>query len=209
MNMSRDVNVKQENDCHKWHLPDLNEAGSGLSDKLSTADLDSLQQQAYQEGFDRGHREGLDAASQVMAEKADYLDQLMRALSQPLEDLDQSVEQELLELVFTIVRQLVGADSSKNPTQIMTIVHEAIAMLPSASRNVQLHVHPHDAQLVQDSLSPAEGESSWKLIEDASIGRGGCRVTTDTTQVDATMDARLNNIIAALAGGVSEEEITE
>jgi len=133
----------------------------------------------------------------------------MCALTRPFEDLDQKVEEELLELVFAIVRQLVGSEIRANPEQIMTIVHKAVAVLPSASRNLQLHLHPEDAQLVHKLLPASDSETQWHIIEDISVGRGGCRVTTDTSQVDATVEARLNNIIASLVGGEYDEDASE
>ena len=42
-------------------------------------------------------------------------EQLMCALTRPFEDLDQKVEEELLALVFVIVRQLVGSEIRANP----------------------------------------------------------------------------------------------
>ena len=119
------------------------------------------------------------------------------------------MEEELLELVFMIVRQLVGNEIRANPEQIMTVVHKAVAVLPSASRNLQLHLHPQDAELVHKLLPASDSETQWHIIEDLSVERGGCRVATDTSRVDATVAARLNNIIASLAGGESDEEASE
>ena len=50
-----------------------------------------------------------------------------------------------------------------------------------------LHLHPEDAQLVHELLPASDSETQWHIIEDVSVGRGGCRVATDTSQVDATV----------------------
>ena len=144
-----------------------------------------------------------------MAQQAGQLQQLMCALAQPFEDLDQEVEEQLLGLVFAIVRQLVGSEIRANPELIMSIVHKTVAVLPGASRNLQLHLHPEDAQLVHDLLPASDGETAWHVIEDISVDRGGCRVSTDTSQVDATIEARLNNIINSLADSEYDRDASE
>ena len=207
--MSSDMTVAKESDCQRWSLPELGESEIDCSGRMTAGELEKFQQQAYREGFDRGRREGQEAGRQAMAEQAGKLEQLMCTLTRPFEELDRKVEEELLELVFVIVRQLVGNEIRANPEQIMTVVHKAVAVLPSASCNLQLHLHPEDAELVHKRLPAAESETRWHIIEDLSVERGGCRVTTDTSRVDATVAARLNNIIASLADGESDDEVSE
>lgn len=188
------------NKFQRWDLPELGESGTGHSGRMTPGEMEKLQQQAYQEGFERGRRDGLDAGRQAVAEQARQLEQLLRALTRPFEDLDEQVEEELLELVFAIVRQLAGNEIRENPEQVLAIVHKTVAMLPSASRNLQLYLHPDDVQLVHDILPAADSATPWHVIEDISVGRGGCRVSTETSQVDATLEARLANVINSLAG---------
>jgi len=207
--MSSDITVDKESNCQRWSLPELGESEIDRSGQMTAGEREKFQQQAYQEGFERGRREGQEAGRQAMAEQAGKLEQLMCTLTRPFEELDRKVEEELLELVFVIVRQLVGNEIRENPEQIMTVVHKAVAVLPSASRNLQLHLHPEDAELVHKLLPASDSETQWHIIEDLSVERGGCRVATDTSRVDATVAARLNNIIASLAGGESDEKTSE
>jgi flagellar assembly protein FliH len=207
--MSRVLDEDNGDTCQRWRLPELGQSGNGYSGRVTPEALEKIQQQAYQEGFERGRREGQDAGRQAMAAGADQLQQLMSALTRPFEDLDQAVEEELLALVFAIVRQLVGNEFRENPGQIRTIVRQAVAALPGASRNLQLHLHPEDAQLVHELLPASGSETLWHIVEDITVGRGGCRVATDTSQVDATVEARLKNIIAALVGSEYDEDAPE
>lgn len=199
--MSRGIAMNNESDCQRWNIPELGESDTGCGIKQKPVSIEELKQQAYQEGFEQGRREGLEAGRQAMAEQADNLQQLMFALTRPFEDLDQRVEEELLALVFAIVRQLAAGEVRENPEWVLAIVHEALASLPSASRNLHLHLHPDDAQLVHKQLRETDGEKQWHIIEDVSVGRGGCRVTTETSQIDATVETRLNNILAAIVAG--------
>jgi flagellar assembly protein FliH len=204
--MSSDMTADNESSCQRWNLPELDESSIACPVQSATGKLDELQQQTYQEGFEHGRREGQDAGRQAMAEQAGKLEQLMTTLTRPFEDLDQKVEKELLALVFAIVRQLAGNEISANPEWILTIVREALAALPSASRNLRVYLHPEDARLVHEQLPLAGSEKQWQIVEDLSVDRGGCRVVTETSQVDATLEARLNNIITALVAGECGED---
>ena len=103
--MSSDMTVAKESDCQRWSLPELGESDIDCSGRMTAGELEKFQQQAYREGFDRGRREGQEAGRQAMAEQAGKLEQLMCTLTRPFEELDRKVEEELLELVYVIVRQ--------------------------------------------------------------------------------------------------------
>ena len=204
--MSREMETGNGSNCQRWNLPELGGPDAGHCVQGTAGNAEELERQAYQEGFERGRMEGQDAGRQAMTEQVGKFEHLMCALTRPFEDLDQKVEKELLALVFAIVRQLVASEIRANPESVLTIVQQALAALPSASRDVHLHLHPEDARLVHEQSPVSDSEKQWHIIEDVSVGRGGCRVTTDTSQVDASTETRLNNIIAALAGDECAEE---
>jgi len=206
--MSRDVAADKNRNLQRWNLPDLGECSSGYSGRNTVNDLEECRQQAYREGYDLGRSEGQEAGRQGMAEQAMNLKKLMHSMTRPLDNLDQKVEEELLKLVFAIVRQLVGHEVGENPGYIATVVHEAVSVLPAASRNLQIYLHPEDVQLVHELLPGQDSETRWHLCEDLSVERGGCRVVTESSQVDATVNARLDNIIALLFGDASDEGVS-
>ena len=61
-----------------------------------------------------------------------------------------------------------------------------------------MHIHPDDAPFVHDALRGGEFDSGIKLVEDPLVTRGGCKVDTDASRIDATLETRL----AALAASV-------
>ncbi len=181
-----------------WAVPAIETAED---DGLPTAGrLEALQKEAYDEAWQKGHAEGVAAGEQAVADRAARLDVLLKALAHPFDELDEMVEKQLVELSMAVVKQLFRREIRIDPTHIIGVVREAIQLLPVASRNVQLHLHPDDAALVRESLSPTEGDLAWTIVEDPLITRGGCRVTTDNSQIDATAEARLNTVISAIAG---------
>ncbi|MES9886587.1 MAG: FliH/SctL family protein, partial [Candidatus Sedimenticola sp. 6PFRAG1] len=88
-----------------------------------------------------------------------------------------------------------------DPGQIVGVVRDAVAILPVSSRDVRLVVNPDDAQMVREVYEVSEQELGWKIVEDPLIARGGCRVMTATSQVDATLESRLNALVAPILSG--------
>lgn len=174
--------------------------GSSDNGYLTAADLQKLQKQAWDEAFEEGRREGLKAGQDEIDKRAERFDQLMIALSKPFDRLDGTVEKQLVELSMTIVKQLFRRELAIDPSHVIGVVREAMQLLPVASRTIEVHLHPEDAQLVRESLSPTAGERAWTIVEDPLISRGGCQVTTDNSQIDAQAETRLNAIVNSITG---------
>ncbi len=175
----------------------------------TAAELEAIQQEAYaegyeqgkQQGFEFGHKEGLTQSRQEMQQYVTDMEQLLSTFSTPLHELDNQVEKELLELVIAIVKQLVRREVKSDPNMIIGVVRESLSILPVSAQNVRLLVHPEDAVLIREVYALGDAEIGWKLVEDPVISRGGCKVVTDTSQVDATLDSRLASLIAPLLAG--------
>ena len=177
-------------------------------------EIEAIQKQAYEEGyeqgktegFDFGHREAAEQGRKDIAAKLASLDELLSTLDVPFKELDEQVEQELLTLVVAMVRQLVRREVRTDPNQIIGVMREAMSILPVNARDIRVMLHPEDAEIVRELYTVADTDLAWKIVEDPVLQRGGCRVVTDTSQVDATLESRLHNLIAPLIGGLRSED---
>lgn len=252
MSSSKKVITEDQGEVENWQLPNLEGDGGdflnsghyhpenfsreggeerGLNN-LTASQIEQIQKEAYDEGFQQGHQEGKtkgyedgrrqgkdegfqaghsEGYSQAyaegqkeMAEKVAYLEQIMSLLHSPFAELDKEVEDQLVTLAMSVAKHLVRRELKIDPGQVVAVVREALTALPAASRNVRLFLHPEDAGLVRDALSISDGDMNWKIVEDPIITRGGCRVMTETSQVDASVETRLAAIIAKALGGERE-----
>jgi len=105
-----------------------------------------------------------------------------------------------------IARQLVRREIKTDPGQIVAIVREAILALPGAAKKIYVYLHPEDLELVKTKLSTSEPESYWRLMEDPTLSRGDCKVLTDTSTIDATLERRLSSLVANMLGGEREQD---
>jgi flagellar assembly protein FliH len=203
-------------DCQAWHLPEVQSDGAQQRRPMTASQLEEIQNQAHSEGYQQGLQEGRDAGLKEFVQRVQQLEQIMRSLSKPFETLDETVEQQLARLAMLVARQLVRRELKTDPQQVIGVVREALSALPVTARNIQLALHPEDALMIREALSLQEGEENVQLaapgehcsdgggihvVDDPVQSRGGCRVLTEVSQIDATVESRLNAVIASVLGG--------
>ncbi len=203
-------------EMQRWQLQDMATAGSARAgpaagkgaeknaerDKLhSAAELEALQQQAWDEAYASGLEAGRGAGRAEVEREAARLAQLVQAMASPLEDIDERVEDELTHLALAVARQILRRELSIEPAHVIAAVREALAELPSSSRDVRVLLNPDDAQLVREALSQPSGAGRWEIVEDPVIEHGGCRVLSENTTVDASLEARIRAVATRVLGG--------
>ena len=166
---------------------------------LPTADqIQHLQQQAYQEGFAAGMKDGR-AESHAIAQR---MQSMLGALHHAMSQFEEAMAQEIMDLALDIARQMVRSSLQTEPALLLAVVREAIQSLPQAYQRPTLMVNPEDAQLVRDLLTQEYQGEVWRIIEDPHMERGGCRIETSTSEIDARIESRWQRIVSALGTDV-------
>lgn len=175
--------------------------------QVAASSLDDEANAAREAGFQRGRSEGLAAAAAEISQQiADLdarrrlLDGLARQIVAPLERCDEETVAELARLALEVGAQLARRELSTDPAQVAAIVRECLANLPGYAREVRLRLDPRDAAALRGQLAGADGQPQFAVVEDPSIGRGGCIVESDASRVDARFDTRAAAAIAAVLG---------
>ncbi len=212
MSSSKVISADDSAAYERWELPDVRsplarrtrveDVDAAALRPLTAEQLEQIRQEAQREGFEAGRKEGLAAGQKEVRAAAQRLNQIINAFTLPLQDVDAQVEQELVTLALAIARQIIRRELKSDPGQVVAVVREALAALPAATRRVSIHLHPEDAALVRDALAAGAGEeSSWRIVEDALLTRGGCRISAEHSQIDATVEKRIAAVVAQLLGG--------
>jgi flagellar assembly protein FliH len=173
----------------------------------TVGELEEIERNAFQESFAAGKEAGLAAAraetqqalDQLKAQVA-QLESMFTLLARPLQDLDAQVEQQLVSLALTVARQLVRRELKMDPAQVIAVIRESVGLLPATARDVRVHLHPEDAAVVRERLATPSAERAWTIVEDPVMTRGGCRVMTDTAQIDARLETRIGTVISTVLG---------
>jgi flagellar assembly protein FliH len=203
----------------RYELPSITSmqaAVQGRRPGKTVQELEDLEQRTYEEAFAKGQEEGRAQALaaveremrpqiQQLQARVERLDSIINSLARPLDELDPEVENQLLQLALSIGRHLVRRELRIDPSQVIAIIRETVALLPASARDVRVHLHPEDAAVVREKLAAPVGERAWTIAEDPVMGRGGCRVSTETAQIDARLETRIGSVISALLG---DERVT-
>lgn len=186
----------------RWSMPSVE--GPIVGRRVTEAE----QRNAERANYAKGYQEGLAAAQAEVNKKVaelnarvQRLDAILKMMSRPLEDLDNEVEKQLTLLALTVGKQMVRRELKTDPAQVIGVIRECVGRLPAAARDVRVKLHPQDAAVVRELLTTTPGtERAWNIVEDPALTRGGCIVVSDSSQIDARLDARLNAVVAAAFG---------
>ncbi|WP_425914346.1 flagellar assembly protein FliH [Pseudomonas sp. GWSMS-1] len=171
---------------------------------LTLDELEAIRQDAYNEGFATGEKDGFHAgqlkakqdADVALAAKIAGLEQLMTHLFEPIAGQDQQLEEGLIKLLEQIVRQVIQRELVSDSSQIRQVLSEALKLLPMGAGNIRIHLNPQDFEMVKALRE--RHEESWRILEDAALLPGGCRVESELSRIDATVETRLNQAIKQL-----------
>jgi len=199
--------------CRPWAAPEMAAPAAGTSPGTgmeAAAGLEEARRNGFEEGhragFEAGRQAGLEAAAQEIAHRSQLLAGALDALASPFAGLEQRFHEEIIELVRAVCRQLVRREMQLDPSHVAGTVREALAALPMAANDVVVRVHPQDAAVLEDCLTPAAGSRAWRIEADPLLERGGCLVTTTSSQVDGRLETRLARTIATLFDDARQAE---
>ena len=188
-----------------WELPQIN--GPVLARNRRIADLQGIEREAWDQGHAQGREAGIaavrseaQAASQELDRRVQNLGAILDFMSKPIAALDHEVQRQLASLAGAIARQIVRRELKTHPDEIVAVIRETVALLPMTAREVRVHLNPEDAKLVRSRLAEASGDRAWSIAEDPIISRGGCRVSSESSTIDAQLEQRLGAAIAAALG---------
>ncbi|ASV39944.1 flagellar assembly protein FliH [Pseudomonas sp. NS1(2017)] len=178
---------------------------------LTLEELEAIRQEAYNEGFAAGEKDGFRSttlkvrqeAEETLSVKLASLERLMGGLFDPIAEQDSQIEKAMVELVQHIARQVIQRELVLDSSHIESVMREALKLLPLGVGNVRLYINPQDFEQVKALRE--RHEETWRIVEDASLQPGGCRVETEHSRIDATVETRISQIMAKLLDQAHEQ----
>lgn len=184
--------------AQRWQAPAID--GSDGRGFLTAGRLQDMQRVAHEEAHKEGYAAGLAAGKQDVQQRVERLNELLTALAKPLEELDEMVEKQLVDLAITIARQLFRREIQIDHGSVIGVVRETVPLMPLAARDIRVHLHPEDAELVRESFMGSGDDVAWTIVEDPLISRGGCRVNSENSHIDARAETRFQAIVDGITG---------
>ena len=167
---------------------------------LTLDDVEAVRQDAWNEGFSTGEKDGFHAgqvkaqqeAQEVLTAKVAALEGIMQQFFEPIAQQDQQLEVAMLDLIKRISTQVIQRELRLDSSQIKQVVRESLKLLPVGSEAVRVYVNPQDFEQIK--ALRARHEENWKIIEDDGLLPGGCRFESLNTRIDASIETRIEHI---------------
>jgi flagellar assembly protein FliH len=173
----------------------------------ATVAPDSAEQQALvhaarQAGYQEGYRDGLVALDNfkrsVMQQNAAQFGAVLQQFDEQLDALEFDMARSLASVAASIAQQVVRDELAAQPQRIARVTQEAVEAVLLSARHIVVQVNPQDLTLVEQGAADAIAARGARLVGDATIERGGCRVLSDVGTIDARIGARWQHASAAV-----------
>ena len=180
---------------------------------LTLEELESIRQEAYNEGFATGEKEGFHStqlkvrqeAQAALNAKVSSLERLMDSLLAPIAEQDMQLEKAMLGLVEHLTRQVIQRELKTDSTLIIQVLREGLKLLPMGAENIRLFINPQDFDQIK-ALRERHDEH-WRIVEDDSLQPGGCRIETEHSRIDASIETRITQAMSQLFDQLHEQSL--
>ncbi len=203
------ISDEEAGNFQSWHAPEVEgSVGSNgfTNGRPPTAkEIQALQKQAHEEarqqGHEQGYQQGLKKAADEFQQRLNLFDGYLSLFKDPLKKLNHEIEENMVKLSLLIARHIIRRELKQEPGEIVAVVREAIKVIPASAERTRIFLHPEDAELVCAAFSLKDEEVSWRIEEDILLMRGDCRIETESSTIDASVESRLSAIAAQMLGG--------
>ncbi|OJZ20370.1 MAG: flagellar assembly protein FliH [Thiobacillus sp. 65-29] len=199
------ISATDEISCQPWEPASFDPAGRvqarttpGRVALPTVEQIADIEEQARQEGFAAGHAEGRAAGLREAAAEADRLRTLTDAFSAALSQADEGISHQILDLSLDLARAMLKSSLAVRSELVLPLVREAVRYLPAMQQPALVCLHPDDAALVRQHMGDELARTGWQLTSDPLLERGGCRIETPGSQIDATLPTRWQRLATAL-----------
>jgi flagellar assembly protein FliH len=207
--MSRLIPKEQQSAYQRWELASFNEEKPVVPAKPTDEELrlreeelnrlrEEAQQQGYNTGYEDGHGEGLAAGRAEAEQENALLQQIAQQFSSEAGRANEVVADEMLNLALDLAKAMLKSSLAIKPELVLPVVSEAIRYLPSLQQPALLFLHPEDAVIVRSHMADEIEKGGWRIAEDTTMERGGCRVETASNQIDASLATRWQRLADSL-----------
>jgi flagellar assembly protein FliH len=185
-----------------------------MAPMISEEELEAIREAARQQGYAEGHAEGLATGHasghedglelgrlEAAAELA-HLQELATTFGHAVTEADEAIAADVLELALHLAKNMVRTAFVVRPELILPVVREAVDYLPTLQQPALLILNPEDALIVKGGIGHELEKTGWRIVEDAGVARGGCRIDTASNQIDAQIASRWQRLSHALGRDV-------
>lgn len=152
-------------------------------------------------GYDAGFQQGLAEAQQQQAPLQARMQQLVTEFQHTLEALDSVIASRLMQLALEAARQVIGQATAVDGSALLRQIQQLLQQEPMFNGKPQLRVHPDDLQRIEQTLGPTLDLHGWRLLADNTLHPGGCKLSAEDGDLDASVATRWQELCRLAAPG--------
>jgi flagellar assembly protein FliH len=168
------------------------------SEEMLAAIREEARAAGHDEGQASGYADGLAIGRAEAARELEHLQAIALEFGQALAAADETIASDVLDLALHLAKGMLRSALEIKPELVIPVVREAIEYLPVLQQPAVLMLNPADMPIVREAIGEELDKGGWRVVQDASIARGGCKVDTATNQIDAQMATRWERMTHAL-----------
>ena len=154
--------------------------------------------QGHAAGHADGHAQAYAKGKAASAVELAHLQTIAVDFGTAVQQADELISHEVMELALQLAKGMLKTALPVRPELMLPMVREAIEYLPVLQQPALLMLNPDDAQVVRDGIGDELDKGGWRVIEDPSVERGGCKIDTASNQIDAQTSTRWQRLTHAL-----------
>lgn len=156
--------------------------------------LEEGKKRGYQDGFIQGQKEAMEQRLEAFNEKQNEIvecfSRLLREFKTSLDNLDSIIPLRLVQLSLTAARSIIGKNIICDNTVLLEEIRQLLAQDALLNSRAQLWVNPDEFSLIKEHIGETLDSVGWVLCSDEKVLPGGCRITSEEVEFDATVEAR-------------------
>jgi flagellar assembly protein FliH len=210
---SRIISAEALAGVRAFDMSELAGAKPAPARRLSSRDLSNDTARAayalgHKRGFEQGARAGLqqgfEQGSQALeahesrkaADVAAQMKRLLDGFTRDLATLESQLASDVVSLAVDIAREVMRRELSIDEQALLPVAREALRALGEGASVLEVHLCPQDAQRIAPALQASAPDC--RVVPDADLPPGGCRVEGDTGIAEAGFAARWQAVMARL-----------
>lgn len=197
---------EQEHDVQAFHSPYLSESEEKARKIIEDANAEAENiieiakahvEEIERKAFIHGEAEGRASVSmEIDKQVSDLREQLSRTLTelQYLQsETESKAEREMVELAIEMAKKIVQREVTVDREVALTLARVALTRLHSRSTTI-IRLHPDDYAHAVAHRERLESDGAIEIVEDRSVGLGGCLIQTEMGDIDARIAHQFREI---------------
>ncbi|AJJ61956.1 flagellar assembly protein FliH [Yersinia aldovae] len=155
----------------------------------------------YQTGLAEGHQQALADAQKDLAPMTAHWQLMVEDFQNTLDALDSVIASRLMQMALAAAKQILGQPAICDGTALLAQIQQMLQQEPMFAGKPQLRVNPNDLAVVEQRLGSTLSLHGWRLLGDSQVHAGGCKVSAEEGDLDASLATRWHELCRLAAPG--------